>query len=62
MLYPILWSISSIAIFALAYSMGYEAGHEDGAQKGFQRALKRAIQVERPLDLLRRILVPRRER
>ena len=62
MLYPILWSISSIAIFALAYSMGYDAGHEDGAQKGFQRALKRAIQVERPLDLLRRILVPRRER
>ncbi|MBX9652319.1 hypothetical protein K2Y11_01740 [bacterium] len=61
MLYPILWSISSIAVFALAYSLGYEAGREDGIQKGFQGALKRAIQSERPLDLLRRVLVPRRD-
>ena len=62
MLYPILWSISSIALFILAYSLGYEAGYEEGTRKGFQGALKRAIQTERPLELLRRILVPRRDR
>jgi len=60
-LYPILWSLSSIAVFALAYSLGYEAGREEGILKGFQGALKRAIQTERPLDVLRRVLVPRRD-
>lgn len=61
MIYSVLWALSAIAIFFLAYSLGYQSGYEEGTHKGFEGALKRAIQVERPLDLLRRILVPKRD-
>lgn len=61
MLFATAWVISTTLVFILGYRLGYRSGHERGSVKGFQGAIARAIEVERPLDLLRRIMVPRRD-
>lgn len=54
------WVGTVAATFPLAYSLGYQAGRKQGKQEGFASALHRAIEVQRPLDILYRTLVPRR--
>ena len=54
------WVGTIAAIFPLAYSLGYQAGRKQGKHEGFESALHRAIEVQRPLDILYRTLVPRR--
>jgi hypothetical protein len=54
------WVGTVAAIFPLAYSLGYQAGRKQGKHEGFESALHRAIEVQRPLDILYRTLVPRR--
>lgn len=61
MSFAILWIASAIMVFGLGYSFGYQAGFQRGTYRGFQGALRRAIQVEKPLNLLHRILVARDE-
>lgn len=58
MAFVIVWIVTVLAVFGLGYSFGYQAGHQQGSLHGFQGAIRRAIQVEKPLNLLNRILVP----
>lgn len=57
----ILWIATVVVVFGLGYSYGYQSGFQRGSYRGFQGALQRAIQVERPLNLLHRILVSRND-
>jgi hypothetical protein len=56
----VIWLVTMLGVFAFSYSMGYQAGRSRGKHEGFEIALLRAIEAQRPLDLLRRVLVPRR--
>jgi hypothetical protein len=58
MTFVILWIATVAAVFSLGYSFGRQAGLVEGRLHGFQGALERAIEVQRPLNLLRRILLP----
>lgn len=51
------WAIAA----ALGYGVGWRRGWLAGDKHGYRSALERAIAIERPLSLLRRIVVPRPE-
>lgn len=58
MAFIILWITTVAAVFSLGYSFGRQSGLAEGRLHGFKGALERAIEVQRPLNLLRRILLP----